>query len=498
MGTRTGWRTAVSAVAIAAVTGTGPAAIAAPVPAPAAPAPTPATITIDRANPAGKLPADFIGLSYEMRELSMGSFDASRGNLVQIFKTLGRNGSNIRISGNTLDRDTLWVPAGEQPPQPLPEWVANTVSPSDIRRLNSFLVKTGWKSEIGINLGRWDARLGADQSRSMFSILGPRLAAVECGNEPDQWVLRGYRPAGYAYADYLRDWRTCADAVGNNRIAGPDAASPTTSWAASLARDERARLNMLMIHAYSMDAAGTTAKLLSPATVTSQLNAVTPNLTAAKAQNLPLRIDETNSAFGGGVEGVSDTYGSALWSLDYTLQMAQAGVSGVNLHGGLGVCGAPLFNGRFQRYTPICAANTADEQAKIYKARPEFYGIYLASRMGPGTFLPLTLSTDRNVRAYAVSGNDGRIRIAVIQKEAPGGAPVRLTMNVGGSNRNAEILRLTGSSLTSDDTAIQGATLNRKGQLNPGRPNTAKVRGGNVTVEVPSGTAALITLDRDC
>ncbi len=287
----------------------------------------------------------------------------------------------------------------------------------------------------------------------------------------------------------------CAAVFGpHTKFAGPDAASPTTTWAASLAKDEKARLAMLVTHQYSMPAVGTAEQLLSPATVTSQRNAVTPNLTAAKAQGLPFRIDETNSAFGGGVEGVSETYASALWAFDYTMQMASLGANGINLHGGLGVCGAPLFNGKFQRYTPICAANTADEQAKVYKAMPEFYGIYLTSRMGPGRFLPVTLTTDRNVTAYAVKGDDGRTRIAVIQKDATTTAPVHLDIAVGGKNRNAEILRLTGTSLSSQDTKIQGATLDRNGQLKPGRADRAQVRNGKLGVDLAGGSAVLITL----
>src|SRR4051812_33110002 len=82
-----------------------------------------ATVTVDVAHPAGPLAADFVGLSYEQRELSMGSFDAKAGNLVELFRTLGA--SNLRIGGNTLDRDSLWVPAGQKPPNPLPSWVKN-------------------------------------------------------------------------------------------------------------------------------------------------------------------------------------------------------------------------------------------------------------------------------------------------------------------------------------------------------------------------------------
>ena len=482
----TGWRAALGmATAVATLTGTAGVAVADPV--------STATITIDTTHPAGRLASDFVGLSFEMRELGIGNLDPAKGNAAALFKTLGR--SNVRISGNTLDRDTLWVPQGQEPPNPLPTWVNDVVTPTDVKRLNRFLSVTGWNTMVGINLGRWDQALGTDQAKSMFSILGRKLVAAECGNEPDQWVGKAFRPAGYAYPDYKKDWEMCAAAVGSKRIAGPDTAGTSSSWAASLAADEKDRMSMLTVHQYSAGPDATIATLMSPTTVTSQLNSVAKNLAAAKANGLPFRIDEANSAYGGGVDGVSNKFASALWGLDYSMQMAQAGVDGINVHGGLGVCNDPIWNGKFQRYTPICAANAADEQAKVYKAMPIYYGLWMARQMKSGTFLPLTLSTDRNVTAYAVKGDDGRTRIAVIQKDETTAAPVHLDIAVDGRARSAEVLRLTGDTLGGEATAIQGATVDRQGHLNPRRADQVRVRNGSLGVDVAAGSAVVITLD---
>lgn len=457
---------------------------------------TATTIIVDAAHPAGRLPADFVGLSFEMRELGIGNLDPAKGNVAAMFRTLGR--SNVRISGNTLDRDTLWVPAGQQPPSPLPDWVADVVTPADLQRLSRLLAVTGWRTEVGINLGRWDPALGADQARAMFDILGNRLIAAECGNEPDQWVGKGFRPAGYAYPGYKLDWETCAAAIGNNRIAGPDTAGTSSSWAASLANDHHADLSMLTVHQYSGGPDTTIASLLAPGTVNRQLGSVATNLAAAKANHLPLRIDEANSAFGGGVDGVSNKFASALWALDYTMSMAQAGVSGVNIHGGLGVCNEPIWNGKFQRYTPFCAVNKADEAAQVYKAMPIYYGLWLARQVGPGTFLPLTTSSDRAVSAYAVRGDDGRTRIMVVQKDDTTAAPVHLNIQLAGRNGTAEVLHLTGTSLAEEQTAIQGATVDSRGRLNPHRPDRARLRDGLLSLDIPAGSAELITVNGDC
>ncbi|MET0233997.1 MAG: glycosyl hydrolase family 79 C-terminal domain-containing protein [Kibdelosporangium sp.] len=456
-----------------------------------------ASITIDTANPAGRLPRDFVGLSFEIRELGVGNLDPRKGNVVAMFTTLGRN-SNIRLAGNTLDRDTLWVPRGQQPPDPLPSWVANTLTPADIERLGRLLAATGWQAEVGINVGRWDPVLGPDQAREMSKILGTRLAAAECGNEPDQWAQRGYKPAGYAYADYRADWAVCAAAVGNNRIAGPDTAGTSSAWAANLARDERDKLSMLTVHQYPGGAETTTQGLLSPQTAAGQLRSVSSNLAAAKEQNLPFRVDEANSTFSGGIDGVSNKYASALWSMDYAMQLAQGGVSGINVHGGLGVCNEPIFNGRFQRYTPFCAATKQDEISQTYKAMPIYYGLWMARQMGPGTFLPLNLTTNRNITAYAVRGDDGKTRIAVIQKDDTTAAPVSLTIAVGNRVRNAEVLRMTGTALGDEATAVQGSTVDRNGHLKPKRADQVRVRNGSLGVNLTAGSAVVITLDGNC
>jgi hypothetical protein len=451
-----------------------------------------ATVTVDAAHPAGQLAADAVGLSFEERELGIGNLDPAKGNMVQLFRTLGA--SNVRIGGNTLDRDSLWVPAGQSPPNPKPAWVQDLVTPNDIKRLRGFLDATGWKAEVGINLARWDPALGADQARSLQKILGNRLVAVECGNEPDHWAANALAPAGFDYAAYHAAWSLCAAAVGSGKIAGPDVAGTSSTWAASLAADEHARMNMLTVHQYAAGPDITIPQMLAPAQITSQLNSVASNLAAAKAAGLPMRVDEANSAYSGGVDGVSNTYASALWVIDYGLSMAQDGLRGVNIHGGLGVCNDPIWNGKFQRYTPICASSTAYQLAQVYQVMPIYYGIWMARRMGPGRFLPVTVTSDTNLSAYAVKGDDGHTRIALVQKDATTAAPVHVTLAVGGGNRTAKVLHMTGDALSGVATTVQGATVDPNGRLNPGQADTARVTQGTLTLDVPAGSATIVTL----
>src|SRR5947207_1664672 len=298
-------------------------------------------VTVDRSHPFGALPRDFVGLSYEMRELSAlcttgdctGNFDAHKGNLVALMHTLGR--SNVRIAGNQLDRDTLWVPAGQQPPNPLPDWVKDVVTPADISRLNGVLRATGWKAEVGINLAHFDPALAKDEADVLNHVLGPRLAGAECGNEPNHYVSNGYRTAPYGFAEHLKDWQACAALVGNGRLAAPDLSGPTgtATWFGQFAQATHDQIDMMTVHNYT--GATTIPQLLSPQILAKEVADVAPQLAAAQAVKVPIRLDETNSAVGGGIAGMSDVYASALWGLEYNLVLARAGWAGVNFQGGL-------------------------------------------------------------------------------------------------------------------------------------------------------------------
>jgi hypothetical protein len=173
--------------------------------------------------------------------------------------------------------------------------------------------------------------------------------------------------------------------------------------------------------------------------------------------------------------------------------MAQAGLEGVNIHGGLGVCNDPIWNGKFQRYTPICASNTAYELAQVYQVMPIYYGIWMARQMGPGRFLPVTVTSGTNLSAYAVKGDDGRTRIALVQKDATTNAPVHVTLKVGTGSKTAKVLHMTGGALAGTTTEVQGATVGPSGRLVPGRSDTARVQKGTLSLDIPSGSATIVT-----
>jgi hypothetical protein len=110
--------------------------------------------------------------------------------------------------------------------------------------------------------------------------------------------------------------------------------------------------------------------------------------------------------------------------------------------------------------------------------------------------VPVSVTSDHNVTAYAVRGDDGRLRVAVIEKDATSGPAVPVSISVGHGNGDARVLRLTGQTLDSAaGVAIQGSTVDRAGHLDPGRTDRVPVRHGAIRLDVAAGSAAIITLD---
>jgi hypothetical protein len=74
-----------------------------------------------------------------------------------------------------------------------------------------------------------------------------------------------------------------------------------------------------------------------------------------------------------------------------------------------------------------------------------------------------------------------------------------VSVSIGRRSGTAEVVRLTGSSLGSKQgVAIQGATVDRRGRLARRPGDRVRIQQGTLTVDVASGSAVVITLERGC
>jgi hypothetical protein len=429
------------------------------------------SVTVDPNHPAGQLPSDFLGLSYEESIVAGTALDSTKGNLAHLLDTLTPNG-HLRFGGNSMDNSTWWQPGNLA----VPSWATNVVDRTALNRVVALSNTTGWKVEYGVNLKHYDQASTADEVPYAASAFGSKLLGIECGNEPDLYP-------NYSYSTYLPQWTTCANTVGSTaKLIGPNWSGVVPS---QFLDDEKARLSFAAAHYYPLSNCGGSTATIAQLLAGDATSRFTTDVGLASARGLSFRMDETNSSACSGTPGVSNVYASTLWSIQYMLSGAQNGVTGMNFHGNLDVCGVT--------YTPICAADATSKAANVYGPAPLYYGLLMVSRMGAGSFLPTTSSG--SVRAFAVRQADGSTRVMLLDKDAPGGTPVSVQVSGVGGNA-ASAVTLTGSSLSSgaSDVRVQGAQLSADGTIAVPAGTPVPATSSGYAVTVPTGSAVILTI----
>jgi hypothetical protein len=202
-----------------------------------------------------------------------------------------------------------------------------------------------------------------------------------------------------------------------------------------------------------------------------------------REHGLTFRINEVNSFSGGGKVGVSDTFGSALWCLDFMFRLASYGCDGVNLETDIN------HLAWISHYSPI-----VHDAAGHCSARPEYYGMLAFATAGKGDMAPLALEKgDVNLSAYATKDAQGSVWLTVVNKDFSRDATVRTA--IPGSYRTAEAFRLVAPSIESkDQVTFAGTQVSEDGKWTPGPPERIAINGGTVTLPVPHASAAVILL----
>jgi hypothetical protein len=453
----------------------------------------PATLAIHADQPGPTLPSNYVGLSYEIEQLSDPSFFSPENTgLIQQFRALSPNGV-LRLGGNTSDVG-WWKPTPDSPRPSLPPNVvlqtpegerspmdlAYAVTPEAVRNLRAFLDSTGWTCLYGINLGSSTPARAATEAEFVSQTLGPKLEYFQIGNEPDGFNRRFRDKATWNADNYFNDWIASANAVRarvpSARFGMPDVASKV-SWFPTLAD----RLSVLkdrpdviaLTHHYYFTGPPSNPKanindLLHPDPRVTR-DAATAREAAQKLRT-HYRMTEGNSCYRGGKPGFSDVFAAALWSADYCLLLASLGYSGVNLHGGSAKQVANSLGGRLPGdalitnpnevhprpfYTPIADINGQ------YVAEPTFFGLRFAGYLAGGTMLPLTFNPGAvNATAYAAKLPTGQIVVAIINKDPE--RPLHIDLPGYSVGRT-----LTAQSLTSRTVEEREAGANREASTVP-------------------------------
>ncbi len=439
-------------------------------------------IRVDAKSVIGQISPDFMGLGYESSAVAQSNFFSAKNTvMVQLYRNLNPHGL-IRIGGNVSDH-TKYVPSG--PPAVNSEKAVTIINQTNLADLAGFASATGWKVMWGLNLGTGSEEEAVQEAQAVEATLGNSLQSFQIGNEVD--IHHGYEGKYDKYESYHSNYLNFKAAVQASvpkaGFSGPDVAG-NIKWLRSFADTEANDLKLLTHHYYRTGAKtpeATIETLLARDQVWDdrlhQLQQI------SQAKNVPFRINEVNSFYGGGKPGVSDTFASALWSLDYMFILATYGCDGVNMETDINQLGWISY------YSPI-----VHDPAGNCSVRPEYYGMLAFALAGHGNLLKLSLEkNDLNLSAYATRDEQRIIWLTVINKERAQNASLEIMIPTGYGR--VEAFRLQAPSVDSKEkVTLAGAEVSVDGNWSPGLPEAMTIKKGAVRLSVPQASAVLLRL----
>jgi hypothetical protein len=437
----------------------------------------PVTITLDETHPGYKIPETFEGLSYETGLLVDSPEFLNENNkvLIQLIKNLGPG--VLRIGGNSSDLIKWgWGPRTEKTPP-------RTLTTSDIDRLAAFDKAIAWPVVFGLNLGSGKAAEAANEAAYVQNSLQDKLYTLQIGNEPDVFKL-GPRPAKYNYKAYQYEWGNYFSTIRKEApgapFGGPDVTPFNNEWITSFATNENKNIKLIDGHYYVTGPASLPS--ISYNDILSQnvkLSAYLGTMhTEASKYHVGFRVSECNSVFGGGKNGVSNVFASALWALDFMWEVSDYKGQGINFHGG----GHSFF------YSPITTENGS------FIAKPEYYAMLAFKHGAVGqTILPVTFNhPEYNLKAHACVNADGAYSITLINKELK--SSFAFTIQLSKTVSSVQVARLTAPGINSVSTSFAGSTVNDDGSFSPNLTEQYTPNQNSFVINVPAGSAAVITI----
>ncbi|POR38839.1 Beta-glucuronidase [Tolypocladium paradoxum] len=491
-------------------------------------------------------------VSYSIEFSSFPDFAGNRSNpntfsynLINNLGALGGTRPYIRVGGNT--QDYALYNASQEPA------LVGVVDPSrspdypttiHIGRayFESYRTWPGVRFSNGLNMGLGGTRPAGwqtlvDTVPLACEALGGRLYTWAYGNEPDLFSTSAQgpvRPPAWDEGAYVWQWlnataeirrqvdRFCPE-MGPPRFMAPSFAgvdnrlSARKTWEAGL--DQNEDIEFFSTHNYISGATspGVTLQgtLMNHAVTTQSVDRHTAEYASifpdAPDSAPPLIFGETNSLYNQGKPGLSNTFGAALWGVDFNLYSASVGVRRVHMHQGT--------NYRYQAWQPI-----STDKGSVGTKAPYYGSIAVAAMVAPSNKHPvrissIPLSSDVHEAAYAAHSSGQLARIAVINMHAynttvdgAGLEPLpspdarrsrRYTFAVEGvrDGQTVRVQRL----LANGSDAITGITYDGwsyNWDLDRGKPvrlhnvtvgETMRVQKGEVSVQVPDSSAVLLT-----
>ncbi|KAJ6627351.1 glycoside hydrolase family 79 protein [Mycena sp. CBHHK59/15] len=317
----------------------------------------------------------------------------------------------------------------------------------------SALVNIQWY--LGIPLNDTE-RLRLQIAEVAEVVLGDRLLGFQVGNEPDQYGIHNHRPITYSPYDYSNDFGLVDTALRadpkilsvTRKLIGPSISGnwkPEDVWDTGFLNTYENSLAALAMENYPNNNCAkflhTNNTIVDPQRIfPSYLNHSSGKEIAKKYLNstmlaqsydLPFVMFETNTASCGGFAGVSDSFGSALWALDYGLQMAFSNFTTALLHVG----------GQSVYYNPFTPPPTNQSTYHSWTIGPVYYSALIVAeafgKSNQSRIIDLAMNNNSiYTPGYAIYDADLLARLALFNfiTDPTGASDYTLTFSVDGGH----------------------------------------------------------------
>jgi hypothetical protein len=436
-----------------------------------------ASLSLNRtnANSMVKVDTNFIGLSFELSQICevIGLDEQNPAYYEQLYLNLGSG--IVHIGGHSADFG-VWLPDGST----YCSATYTAVTRGMINSFFAFVARIHWQVIWGLNLIENNPQSAASEASYIASVAGSRLLAFNIGNEPDIYAKHGFRPANWGYPDYRSEWNTYYTAIRQlvpaAKFIGSDACCES-SFFYNFTSDESQKIIAAAHHYYTnedfygTDQAESIPFLLSDRVSEIQAEYIGKWVETARQAGVPLEITESNTFSGGGKLGVSNTYASALWVIDYLSEAASLGVKRVELQN-----------------SSRASYNVIDDNGD---PTPLYYGLLFFHMLvqSPGsTIESVGMQTTLDMTTYKVVDADGTVHVVLINKDLKQNASTEIQLGI--PSTKAQLLRLTAPSIdATDNISLAGRGLSAQGTWSsPSNLETIPVKKNIADITVPPGS----------
>ncbi|KAJ3013562.1 hypothetical protein HKX48_005672 [Thoreauomyces humboldtii] len=425
------------------------------------------------------LPGSYVGLSIEWTHVqdavgtgesavadgSLGVGPIVSGLMASLRNSSGGWPVHVRIGGNSATK--MWWQGSTLPRLGQMLWSVNA---GDLAILQTFAVETFSKLTLTVSMLSTNPAYAVEfiTKGILVNIAPANIFAIEIGNEPDHYAVNARRPLNYTFDDFLGEYTEAYDAI--TTAVGPsvgfDYQGPAYAYEwtqADLTPFMQGEPGTKMISFHKYGQAGCSTKT-NPNAVTPYTLLDDPNpdeyewldalAASAASGNQSLVWGEGGSASCNGTAGTSDTFVSALWTVDMMMEMAYRQIIYTAVSGAGQTYGAPY---------------SFDDELGRVTVRPAFYGLIATNRLLRGSNSRVFRAeiggawalTGNATKTWGVLHSNGEMSLAVIEKS---GSPLSVNVAIpsvkcnGSTTPQGYISHLV--SPNSDLTATTGITIN--------------------------------------